>query len=38
MNGKIRLSKSSISHLEKEVVLKLLDKEHLGFERCGWNL
>lgn len=30
MNGKIRLSKSSISQAEKEAVLKVLDKEYLG--------
>ena len=30
MNGKIRLSKSSISTTEKEAVLKVLDKEFLG--------
>ncbi len=30
MNGKIRLSKSSISQLEKDAVLKVLDKEFLG--------
>ena len=30
MSGKIRLSKSSISTLEKEAVLKVLDKEFLG--------
>ena len=30
MNGKIRLSKSSISQVEKEAVLKVLDKEYLG--------
>ena len=30
MNGKIRLSKSSISQAEKEAVLKVLDKEFLG--------
>ena len=30
MSGKIRLSKSSISNLEKEAVLKVLDKEFLG--------
>lgn len=28
--NKIRLSKSSISQLEKEIVLKVLDKEYLG--------
>ena len=30
MNGKIRLSKSSISQAEKEAVLKVLDNEYLG--------
>ncbi|MGJ0290670.1 DegT/DnrJ/EryC1/StrS family aminotransferase [Aliarcobacter cryaerophilus] len=30
MNGKIRLSKSSISQAEKDAVLKVLDKEYLG--------
>ena len=30
MNGKIRLSKSSISDLEKKAVMKVLDKEYLG--------
>jgi dTDP-4-amino-4,6-dideoxygalactose transaminase len=30
MNGKIRLSKSSIGQSEKEAVLKVLDKEFLG--------
>lgn len=30
MNGKIRLSKSSISQAEKDAVIKVLDKEYLG--------
>jgi len=30
MNGKVRLSKSSITSAEKEAVLKVLDKEFLG--------
>ncbi len=30
MNGKIRLSKSSISETEKQAVLEVLDKEYLG--------
>ena len=29
-NNKIKLSKSSITHAEKEAVLKVLDKEYLG--------
>lgn len=30
MSGKIKLSKSSISQVEKDAVLKILDKEYLG--------
>jgi len=30
MNGKIRLSKSSISQAEKNAVLEVLDTEYLG--------
>jgi dTDP-4-amino-4,6-dideoxygalactose transaminase len=30
MSGKVRLSKSSITQAEKDAVLKVLDKEHLG--------